>query len=178
MQMRTHSQERPVPSLDTRCEDTFSALEMLRLNRAASLSKRAARLKGSLPIFRALSGELGRSAAASQFLSHAPTASTSFSSAASAPSASSPAGQSDAAKQAAVPPTHPSFDLVKVEFIKELSATAALYKHKKSGAELLSVICDEEEKVFGIAFKTPPANDAGVAHILEHSVSGRDTSRA
>jgi hypothetical protein len=35
---------------------------------------------------------------------------------------------------------------------------------------VLSVACAEEEKVFGIAFRTPHDGDVGVAHILEHSV--------
>ncbi|RYG40920.1 hypothetical protein EON68_03660, partial [archaeon] len=35
---------------------------------------------------------------------------------------------------------------------------------------MLSLICSETEKVFGIAFKTPVENDTGVPHILEHSV--------
>ncbi len=29
---------------------------------------------------------------------------------------------------------------------------------------------EDENKVFNIAFRTPPANSTGVAHILEHSV--------
>ena len=29
---------------------------------------------------------------------------------------------------------------------------------------------DDENKVFNIAFRTPPKNSTGVAHILEHSV--------
>ena len=29
---------------------------------------------------------------------------------------------------------------------------------------------DDENKVFNIAFRTPPADSTGVAHILEHSV--------
>ena len=29
---------------------------------------------------------------------------------------------------------------------------------------------DDDNKVFNIAFRTPPKNSTGVAHILEHSV--------
>ena len=47
---------------------------------------------------------------------------------------------------------------------------AVLYKHKKSGAELLSVVAPDENKVFGITFRTPPSDSTGVPHILEHSV--------
>jgi hypothetical protein len=67
-------------------------------------------------------------------------------------------------------PTHPAFELVRVERIPEHSATAALYRHSATGAQVLSVMCAEEEKVFGIGFPTPVSDDTGVPHILEHSV--------
>ena len=48
---------------------------------------------------------------------------------------------------------------------------AILYRHKKSGASVLSVIAPEDEnKVFGITFRTPPSDSTGIPHILEHSV--------
>lgn len=50
---------------------------------------------------------------------------------------------------------------------------ATLYKHDKSGAEVLSVIAADENKVFGINFRTPPKDSTGVPHILEHSVTRR-----
>ena len=40
----------------------------------------------------------------------------------------------------------------------------------KTGAELLSLVNDDENKVFGVSFATPPRDSTGVAHILEHSV--------
>ncbi|MFR5335876.1 MAG: insulinase family protein, partial [Blautia producta] len=45
-----------------------------------------------------------------------------------------------------------------------------LLKHKKSGARVMVLENDDENKVFNIAFRTPPADSTGVAHILEHSV--------
>ena len=47
---------------------------------------------------------------------------------------------------------------------------ATMYKHDKSGAEVLSVIAPDENKVFGVNFRTPPKDSTGVPHILEHSV--------
>ncbi len=35
---------------------------------------------------------------------------------------------------------------------------------------MLSLIADDENKVFGVSFRTPPADSTGIAHILEHSV--------
>jgi Zn-dependent M16 (insulinase) family peptidase len=63
-----------------------------------------------------------------------------------------------------------SFTLVKEQQIPELNATIQHYLHKRTGARLLSVINDDENKVFSINFRTPPKDSTGVAHILEHSV--------
>lgn len=65
---------------------------------------------------------------------------------------------------------HPAFELVREQQIGEISSLARLYRHKKTGAEVLSLINDDENKVFGVTLKTPPEDSTGVAHILEHSV--------
>lgn len=62
------------------------------------------------------------------------------------------------------------FELVEERDIPELNTHAKLYRHAKTGAELLSLQNDDENKVFGITFRTPPSDSTGVAHILEHSV--------
>jgi presequence protease len=41
--------------------------------------------------------------------------------------------------------------------------------HKKSGAELLSVSRDDDNKFSSTVFLMPPDDSTGVAHILEHS---------
>jgi len=64
------------------------------------------------------------------------------------------------------------FELVRDEQIDELKTRARLYRHAKTGAEVLSLENDDENKVFGISFRTPPANSTGIAHILEHAVLG------
>ena len=66
--------------------------------------------------------------------------------------------------------THPAFEVVAKDVVSEYGAYTTLYKHKKSGAELLSVASDDDNKVFGITFRTPPSDSTGVPHILEHSV--------
>ena len=65
---------------------------------------------------------------------------------------------------------HAAFDLVRDETIPEIASNVRLYRHRKTGAEVLSFVNDDENKVFGITFKTPPEDSTGVAHILEHSV--------
>ncbi len=62
------------------------------------------------------------------------------------------------------------FELVKESFIKEINAQAKLFRHLKTGAELLSIENDDENKVFGVAFRTPTKNSKGIPHIIEHSV--------
>ena len=65
-----------------------------------------------------------------------------------------------------------SFTLIKEQTIPELNCAAKLYEHKRTGARLLSIINEDENKVFSINFRTTPKDSTGVAHILEHSVLG------
>lgn len=65
--------------------------------------------------------------------------------------------------------TH-GFVLEREQAIPELAATARIYRHAKTGGRLLSLISPDENKVFGVAFRTPPADSTGLPHILEHSV--------
>ena len=62
------------------------------------------------------------------------------------------------------------FERITEKHIPELETKAELYRHVKTGAELLSLVNNDENKVFGIIFRTPPSDSTGVAHILEHSV--------
>ena len=62
------------------------------------------------------------------------------------------------------------FELVREQALLELNSTARFYRHAKTGAELLSIVNDDENKVFGVTFRTPPHDSTGVAHILEHAV--------
>jgi predicted Zn-dependent peptidase len=62
------------------------------------------------------------------------------------------------------------FEVLEERFIYEYKSTATLYRHNKTGAEIMSVTNDDENKVFGIVFRTPPKDSTGIPHILEHSV--------
>lgn len=66
--------------------------------------------------------------------------------------------------------THPAYEVLQKDLVSEYGAYCTLYRHKKSGAELLSVAVDDDNKVFGITLRTPPEDSTGVPHILEHSV--------
>lgn len=66
--------------------------------------------------------------------------------------------------------TYHGFTLEKIEEIKEIHSIAYLFIHEKSGARLLYLQNNDNNKVFNVAFRTPPADDCGIPHILEHSV--------
>lgn len=63
-----------------------------------------------------------------------------------------------------------NFKLIRTENISELNTKASIYQHIPTGAEILSMENDDENKCFGISFRTPPEDSTGVAHILEHTV--------
>lgn len=62
------------------------------------------------------------------------------------------------------------FVVEKIEAITDIKGTAYVMRHKKSGARLMHLECDDNNKAFAIGFKTPPQDSTGVFHILEHSV--------
>lgn len=66
--------------------------------------------------------------------------------------------------------TYHGFLLKKEEEIGDVRGTAYLFEHEKSGARLFYIQNTDNNKVFSISFKTPPTNDCGTPHILEHSV--------
>lgn len=64
------------------------------------------------------------------------------------------------------------FELIREVEIAEINTLAQLYRHNKSGAQLLSLQNDDENKVFNISFRTPPTDSTGLPHIMEHAVLG------
>lgn len=62
------------------------------------------------------------------------------------------------------------YEVIERRWISELNADACLLRHKKSGARVFTVKNDDDNKVFSIAFRTPPKDSTGVPHIMEHSV--------
>ena len=64
------------------------------------------------------------------------------------------------------------FELIDERNIPELNTYAQFYCHQKTGAELLSLQNDDENKVFGVTFRTPPSDSTGLPHIMEHAVLG------
>ncbi len=65
--------------------------------------------------------------------------------------------------------TH-GFTLVEERDVPEINTVAKLYRHDRTGAEVLSLINDDDNKSFLVGFQTPPPDSTGLPHILEHSV--------
>ena len=62
------------------------------------------------------------------------------------------------------------YELVQEKDLKDLKSKGYLLKHKKSGARIVLMENDDDNKVFSIGFRTPPEDSTGLPHILEHSV--------
>ena len=54
--------------------------------------------------------------------------------------------------------------------IPEINATALIFEHETSGARLVKLENEDDNRVFSITFRTPPRDNTGLPHILEHSV--------
>jgi hypothetical protein len=70
----------------------------------------------------------------------------------------------------AAPKAAHGFTLVEEQYIEEYDSLALLYRHDKTGAQLMSLVNDDENKTFGATLRTPVADSKGTPHILEHSV--------
>ncbi len=66
--------------------------------------------------------------------------------------------------------TYHGFLLEKTEQLEDICSAGYLFRHTQSGARLLYLKNNDKNKVFSVAFKTPPENSCGTPHILEHSV--------
>lgn len=62
------------------------------------------------------------------------------------------------------------FTVLSTHALPEIEGTAYVLHHAASGARAIYLANDDENKAFAIGFKTPPQDDTGVFHILEHSV--------
>ena len=61
------------------------------------------------------------------------------------------------------------FTVQEVSYINEISAQAYIMQHDQTKAKLLFLATEDDNKVFSVTFRTPPADSTGVAHVLEHS---------
>lgn len=65
---------------------------------------------------------------------------------------------------------HNAYEVIEDRELSDLNSKGTILKHKKTGAKVVLISNDDENKVFYIGFRTPPYNSTGLPHILEHSV--------
>ena len=61
------------------------------------------------------------------------------------------------------------FAVDRSRYVPELHSQAYELHHVQSGARLLYIQNDDDNKVFSISFRTTPSDSTGVPHICEHS---------
>ena len=66
--------------------------------------------------------------------------------------------------------SYSGFRLIQKKEIDEIKSLGLLFRHDVTNAELMVLENDDDNKVFSATFRTPPEDDTGIAHILEHSV--------
>lgn len=62
------------------------------------------------------------------------------------------------------------FVLISIDELPDYNGKGYLFRHELTGMEVYQVVNDDTELFFAYTFRTPPYNDNGVAHIIEHSV--------
>ncbi|MBR6770502.1 MAG: insulinase family protein [Lachnospiraceae bacterium] len=63
-----------------------------------------------------------------------------------------------------------NYEVQEAREMKDLDSFGYLLCHKKTGAKIVLLSNEDDNKVFYIGFRTPPADSTGVAHIVEHTV--------
>lgn len=63
-----------------------------------------------------------------------------------------------------------AYELVQGEELEDIKSLGLLLKHKKTGARVVVISNEDNNKVFSIGFRTPPMTSKGTPHIIEHSV--------
>lgn len=63
-----------------------------------------------------------------------------------------------------------AYEVLEAREIGDLASDGYLLRHKKTGARILLLSNEDDNKVFYIGFRTPPTDSTGVAHIIEHTV--------
>ncbi|MBQ4523605.1 MAG: insulinase family protein [Lachnospiraceae bacterium] len=62
------------------------------------------------------------------------------------------------------------YKILSIEDLPEQNAVGYRLEHVKTKAKVAVISCDDNNKVFGIGFRTPPKDSTGVPHIIEHTV--------
>ncbi|MBQ5413992.1 MAG: insulinase family protein, partial [Schwartzia sp.] len=63
-----------------------------------------------------------------------------------------------------------NYTLSHSRFIRDLRCEVKIFTHNKTGARVIFMPADDDNRSISIAFSTPAENDKGIPHIIEHSV--------
>lgn len=62
-----------------------------------------------------------------------------------------------------------AYEVIEERRIEDIDSMGYILRHKKSGARVCVISNEDENKVFSIGFRTPPEDETGVPHIIEHT---------
>ena len=63
-----------------------------------------------------------------------------------------------------------AYTVIKHESVPDVQSEGYLLRHNRSGARVMLLANEDDNKVFCVGFRTTPKDSTGVAHIMEHSV--------
>ncbi len=63
-----------------------------------------------------------------------------------------------------------NYRLIEEKYLENEKSNALVFEHNNTKAKVFVMKNDDNNKTFGIGFRTPPTDDTGVCHILEHCV--------
>lgn len=63
-----------------------------------------------------------------------------------------------------------AYKIIDERQIEEMNSIGTVLEHVRTGARLFLISNEDVNKVFSVGFRTPPSDNTGVPHILEHSV--------
>ncbi len=63
-----------------------------------------------------------------------------------------------------------AYSIEKFENLKAIDSSAVMLRHNATGARVAVFANDDENKLFSATFRTPPTDDCGTPHIIEHCV--------
>lgn len=62
-----------------------------------------------------------------------------------------------------------AYEIIEERRIPDVDSRGYIFRHKKSGARVAVLSNKDDNKVFYIGFRTPPQDETGVPHIIEHT---------
>lgn len=62
-----------------------------------------------------------------------------------------------------------AYEVMEERRIEDIDSMGYILRHKKSGARVCVLSNEDDNKVFSIGFRTPPEDETGVPHIIEHT---------